>query len=64
MTNELEKIINILALIILKKKGLVTNLPDGSGTFDKRDLKKINIKLKELICDETIINKGENYGNK
>lgn len=63
MTNELEKIINILALIILKK-GLVTNLPDGSGTFDKRDLKKITIKLKELICDETIINKGENYDNK
>ena len=44
--------IKILSLAVMKKKGLFTELPDGSATFDKRDLEKFTKKFTELMRDE------------
>ena len=53
--------IKILCLVIMKKKGLFTELPDGSATFDKRDLKKLTKKFQELMSDEL---ESKNQGGK
>jgi len=46
---EKNQLIKKLSLAVMKSKGLITDLPDGSATFDKRDLKKISKRLKSFF---------------